>query len=64
MPIYEHNDYLDGSDWGEYDELLSKKKEWAEDHGYISYTCPKHGTFWSDTGEGCPLCPDVDELEN
>jgi hypothetical protein len=36
----------------------TKREQWAEDHGYMHYTCPQHGGFYSDTGEGCPSCPE------
>ena len=38
--------------------MLSDREQWAEDHGYHSYTCRIHGHFWSDSGEGCPYCDD------
>lgn len=57
------SDYLDGSDWQDYDEYLSKRNEWAQMHGYVSYTCPQHGKFWSDSDDGCPLCIDSKEEE-
>ena len=37
------------------------REQWAEDHGYAHYTCPVHGGFYSDTGEGCPSCPEEHE---
>jgi len=34
------------------------REQWCEDHGYVHGTCRTHGGFYSDTGEGCPSCPE------
>jgi hypothetical protein len=36
---------------------MASREEWADDHGYSRGTCREHGSFWTDTGDGCPSCP-------
>lgn len=39
--------------WGSREE----KEQWADDHGYSRYRCPKcHKTFWTDSAVECPTC--------
>ena len=35
---------------------VGERHQWAEDHGYMHGTCPEHGDFWTDSGDGCPHC--------
>lgn len=43
---------------------MRDREQWAEEHGYSSYTCPLHGRFYSDTGEPCPNCPEPAEKDD
>lgn len=37
--------------------MLDDLHEWADDHGYSSYRCPRCGTsFYDDSGPECPNC--------
>lgn len=34
-----------------------EKEQWADDHGYMRYRCPKcHKTFYDDSSPVCPSC--------
>lgn len=38
---------------------MSKREQWAEDHGYSYGICPEHGHFGTDSGNRCPSCRKV-----
>jgi hypothetical protein len=43
---------------------MINREEWAEDHGYMRYRCPRHGSFWSDSGAYCEQCGEPEDEEN
>jgi len=43
--------------------MLYDREQWADDHGYMRYRCPKHGPFWSDSGPHCEQCGDPEPEE-
>lgn len=44
--------------------FLWDNSEFAEAHGYASYTCQWHGRFFSDSGDGCPICGPEDREDD
>jgi len=40
-----------------FDDEMTERERWAEDHGYWHGTCPVHGSFWTDSS-GCENCLD------
>jgi hypothetical protein len=39
-----------------FDDEMTDRERWAEDHGYRHGTCKRHGSFWTDSGLGCEIC--------
>ena len=39
-----------------FDDEMTDRERWADDHGYWHGICPRHGSFWTDTGSGCEFC--------
>ncbi len=43
-------------------ENMSEGERFADSHGYSRGRCAVHGTFWTDSGDGCPSCtPEPEE---
>jgi hypothetical protein len=47
-----------------FDDEMTERERWAEDHGYYHFTCNRCGVSgWTDSTPECNCPPEVDEEE-